>query len=243
MAEQPTRTAAEEATAPEDVSILERGDIFFFYRPRVGENDPQGLEDVQRLFVIFKPEGRPRYRLATIGRKRLPEPGDPGLRRFWGFVAMVRDGTLAIHRALDEKTYQTRTRGERWQPASRPAGEGVYRIVRHGDHTHLEYELASPREPGEVQHDLGIRRRATHIVTVKNPEAGSPPWAGLREEDQPRFPRRLQEKFRGRRYAPLDPPDFLDHEGTEFILIAVSEDGGGERPVDLDAEWDEAQSR
>ena len=243
MAEQATGAPVQAVTGPSEADTLERGDIHFFYRPRVGENDPQGLEDVQRFFVILKPEGRPRYRLATIGRKRLPEPDDPGQRRFWGFVAMVREGPLAIHRVLDEKTYQTRTRGERWQPASRPAGEGTYRIARHGDHTHLAYELEFPRQPGEIQHDLGIRRRATHIITIKNPEAGSPPWAGLREEDQPRLPRRLQEKFRGRCYAPLDPPDFLDYEGTEFILIAVSKDGDEERRINLDAELSEGQPR
>jgi hypothetical protein len=59
----------------------------------------QGLEHVQRFFVLLNPEGRPRYRLAAIGRKRLPEPRDPAQRRFWGFVAMVRDGTLDTSRA------------------------------------------------------------------------------------------------------------------------------------------------
>jgi hypothetical protein len=219
-ADAPARAAAQD---PEPTTTLEAGDIYFFYRPRVGHDDPQGLEDVQRLFVILNPAQRSRYRLVVIGRKRLPEPDDPGQRRFWGFVDMVREGTLAIGRVLDEHTYHTRTRGERRQPASRLAGEGVYRIVRHGDHTHLAYELTLPTSPGEIQHDLGIRARASYIVTVKNPEAGSPPWAGLSESQQPHFPRRLHALFRGRRYAPLDPPDFLDYEGTEFILIAAWE--------------------
>ena len=28
-------------------------------------------------------------------------------------------------------------------------------------------------------------------------------------------------RFRGRRFIPLDPPDFLDHEGAEIVLIGA----------------------
>ncbi|MBE0534593.1 MAG: hypothetical protein IH624_02910 [Phycisphaerae bacterium] len=30
---------------------LERGDIYFFYRPKVNEQEPQGLGDVQRFYM------------------------------------------------------------------------------------------------------------------------------------------------------------------------------------------------
>jgi hypothetical protein len=35
---------------------LERGDIFFFYRPRVDTTEVRSLEDVQRFFFILHPE-------------------------------------------------------------------------------------------------------------------------------------------------------------------------------------------
>ena len=30
--------------------------------------------------------------------------------------------------------------------------------------------------------------------------------------------------FQGRRFIPVDPPDFLDRDGTEFALIGADED-------------------
>ena len=36
--------------------VLERGDIFFFYRPRVGVEQVRSLDDVQRFFVVLRPD-------------------------------------------------------------------------------------------------------------------------------------------------------------------------------------------
>jgi hypothetical protein len=33
------------------VDVLERGEIYFFYRPKVGHDRARGLADVQRLYV------------------------------------------------------------------------------------------------------------------------------------------------------------------------------------------------
>lgn len=30
--------------------------------------------------------------------------------------------------------------------------------------------------------------------------------------------------FHGRKFVPLDPPSFLDHKGTEIIIIGASDD-------------------
>jgi hypothetical protein len=38
--------------------ILEQGDVFFFYRPRVGVEEVRGLDDVQRFFCMLEPDGR-----------------------------------------------------------------------------------------------------------------------------------------------------------------------------------------
>ena len=32
-------------------------------------------------------------------------------------------------------------------PPARPAAEGIYAIVRHGDHTHLAYVIELPQRP------------------------------------------------------------------------------------------------
>ena len=41
---------------------VEQGDVFFFYRPRVGTGEVDELSDVQRFFVVLMPEGAQRYR-------------------------------------------------------------------------------------------------------------------------------------------------------------------------------------
>lgn len=42
--------------------VLEEGDIFFFYRPRVGTEEVDDIEDIQRFYMITAPEDG-RYRL------------------------------------------------------------------------------------------------------------------------------------------------------------------------------------
>jgi hypothetical protein len=129
-----------------------------------------------------------------------------------------------VTEALTPETYRTKTRGERTQPAARPAGEGVYAIVRHGDHVHLVYALELPAKPGAVQDELNIEGEGSYIFSVKNPEAPAAPGAGLDEPRQASFPKALQERFRGRRFVEVDPPDLLDYEGAEVLLIGASDD-------------------
>lgn len=60
-----------------------------------------------------------------------------------------------------ELRYETETRGERVRPEVRPAGEGIYRIVVHGNYNHLIYALELPKEPGPVQQELSIEPEAS----------------------------------------------------------------------------------
>lgn len=59
--------------AATDEEIVEEGDIFFAYRLRIGEDEVAGLADVQRFFMVLKPQGGEPFRLAVLGRKRLPD--------------------------------------------------------------------------------------------------------------------------------------------------------------------------
>jgi hypothetical protein len=221
---------------PNSVETLERGDVYFLFRPRVEEESPEKLEDVQRMFVVLSPEGSEHYRLMVIGRKQLPEPERSGQDRNWGFIESVSRDAKTIESRLVPQMYQTKTRGTRHLPAVRPIGEGVYRIVRHEDHTHFVYALELPKKTGEAQTAFNIEEQASYIISVKNPEVGSPFGAGLGEEQEVRFPRWLQEKFRGRRFCAADPPDFLDFEGTEFVLISAAEDVREELGIELHPE-------
>jgi hypothetical protein len=213
--------------------ILEDGDLFFFYRPRVGTERVEGLDDVQRFFLIMRPDGTDRYRLVTVGRKRLPDPRTH--EREWAFVARV-GGPEQLQEELERRAYETRTRGERLEPEARPVGEARYAIVDHDGHTHLAYVLELPSPPGEAQRQFRIEHQASYVVAVRNPSAPAPPGAGLDERQRAAFPPELLERFRGRRFISVDPPDFLDYEGAELVLIGASEQVVDELGIELDAE-------
>jgi hypothetical protein len=215
--------------------VLERGDIYFVYRPRVEQKSAAGIEDIQRFFVILSPRGRHLHRLIVIGRKRLPEIEDVHERN-WGFVQTVARNPDELEGELGRIVYDTKTRGERHLAPARPAGEGVYAIVNHDGHTHLAFELELPAQPGEVQEELNIPKQASYIIAIRNPDIATPPGLGLPDEERPELPDRLQARFRGRRFVPADPPDFLDREGAECVLIGADEDVSEELGLTLNAQ-------
>jgi hypothetical protein len=224
------------------VRILEGGDIFFCYRPKVDVEQVRGPDDVQRFYVVIKPSTKPVFRRMIIGRKHLPRVEEN--ERTWGFVDLVTPKAEQIEDELDPFTYETKTRGGRLERAVRPAGEGVYEVVDHDGHTHLAYALELPEAPGPVQAELNIKRQASLIATVRNPDAPVPadrPRTGLPPSRRPDYPDALREKFGGRRFANLDP-DFLDYPGTEIVLIGASSDVTRELGVSLPAEHETEQS-
>src|SRR5258705_2588212 len=188
--------------------LLDKGDIYFLYRPRLGVEEVHGSEDVERLYIVLKPWRTVLYRVLIVGRKKLPDPEQH--HRFWAFVWRVFRDRDALNGALGEREYVTKTRGVRKVPPARPAAEGIYAIVRHHDHTHLAYVTELPRPQGPVERELNIKREASYIIAVRNPETPRPPGTGLDPEPAAHFPPTLQEKFAGRRFAPVDPPDFLN---------------------------------
>lgn len=201
-----------------DADVIERGDIFFLYRPRVNENDPSDIDDVQRFFTVLRSHGKGKLRLLIVGRKRLP--GIQEHERNWGFVALVSDSAEEIEQELRQQTYETKTRGEQRLAAARPAGEGVYAIALTDGQMHLVYALELPERPGDVQEAFNIAPEASFALSVKNPEKGQPPGAGLRGEQKADYPDRLQREFRGRRFEREDAR-LLEFEGAEFILVGA----------------------
>lgn len=213
--------------------IVEDGDIFFLYRPTVEEDEPEGSRDVQRFHVVLRPRGGGKLRLLVVARKHLPDTGKH--ERTWGFVDMVTTSEQKIEKALQEQEYRTRTRGRRRLPAARPAGEGVYAVTLENGQMHLSHALELPKQPGEVQKALKIPPEASYTLSVKNPEAGQPANAGLRGEDKADYPKKLQEEFRGRRFAREDV-HLLDYEGVEFVMVGARRDPEKAYGLDLDTE-------
>src|SRR4051812_30593955 len=190
--------------------ILEQGDAFFFYRPRVGAAEVSDLGDVQRFFLILKPDGDRRYRRLIVGRKRLPDPGSH--EREWAFVVEVTDDPAELREEMEE------------EPRARPAGAARYVVADHGGHTHLAYALAQAQDDARLQRDLNILPEASYVIAVRNPDAPAPPGAGLPEHRRAQYPPELRERFAGRRFIPADPPALLDYPGAELVLIGAAED-------------------
>ena len=212
--------------------VLEEGDIFFLYRPEVEKEEPSGLGDVQRFYLALRPQ-RGKVRLLVMGRKRLPDVERH--ERNWGFVDMVTDSAAKVEQELRATQYETKTRGKRHLPAARPVGEGVYAVTLQDGQMHLSYSLELPERPREVQQEFRIASQASYALSVKNPEAGQPRAAGLNEQAKVDYPDKLQETFRGRRFAREDMR-LLDYEGAEFILIGVHRDPEKADDIALDTE-------
>jgi hypothetical protein len=218
--------------------VLEEGHIYFVYRPKVhgadeDEEPVEGIGGVQNFYLVLKPHGG-RFRLINVGRKRLPEIDQH--ERNWGFVDMVADSGKEIEEALGRDTYATKTRGERVRPAARPAGEGVYALIREGNRMLLAWALELPEKPGPVQKAFNIPEEASLAISVANPEKrGGPRTARLSEEQEADYPKTLQKEFRGRRFATEDPR-LLDYEGAQVIFIGARENPEEAYDIDLQPE-------
>ncbi|MBS1303306.1 hypothetical protein [Loktanella sp. SALINAS62] len=204
-----------------ETDVLEEGDIFFFYRPKINLDDPDALDDIQRFYFAMRPKGGKDIRLCIAGRKHLPDVKSH--ERVWGFVDMVTKEDREIERGLREERYQTKTRDEQREPAARPVGEGVYAITLEDGQMHLSYALELPEDPGQVQRTFNIAQEASFALSVKNPEKGQPKGAGLSEDQEADYPNRLQDVFRDRRFAREDVR-LLNYEGAEFILVGARQD-------------------
>ena len=104
----------------------------------------------------------------------------------------------------------------------------------HREHTHLAYALELPATPGDVQRALNVVPEGSYIVAVKNPEAPSPEGVGLDETRRARLPKALAARFRGRRFIPVDPPEFLDYEGVEIVLVGAGRNVAEALGIDLE---------
>jgi hypothetical protein len=185
-----------------DVEIIEQGDIYFFYKPRRGIDETKNIRDVSRFFFVLDPENRELPRYVVMGNKRMPAvsrtPHDGG-GTTWGFVQIV--GGRGFQTTLQQTRRPTKD-------ASRPAGEGIYAIVKHRGHTHLMYSLELPRSLGEVQRAFNIQQEGNYIFLTRA------------IEDSPKSP---DLPFSNFSQAQVDK---LNQRGTEVLLIDRGSDIG-----------------
>lgn len=108
-------------------------------------------------------------------------------------------------------------------------------------HTHLIYKLEFPPqdEKNDPQESLNIEREGSFLIQIENPDhkhGASSQFRGLQNKRRALFAAHLQGQFGKLRYHPADPPDFLNFEGCEFLLISASDDIEEELGLELRTE-------
>jgi hypothetical protein len=214
---------ARSSVTPTQSTILEQGDIFFFYRPKVRSEKVESIDDVRRFFVVLAPESSGKknfYRLLVIGKKSLPEIRETEARsseRYWARVGGVFDDPTQLTNELLSKEF-------REGDAARPVGEGKYAIVDHNNHTELAFVLELPKELGEAQKELGIEKEASYVITVINPKI--PRRDNLpTTEESPKYPESVLNDFSNdENFVPLSRNlRFIDYQNAQIILIGARE--------------------
>src|SRR5918996_3488168 len=215
--------------------VLEYGDIYFFYRPKVGSEGVKGIDDVRRFFMVTAPEETTtntkrsgekekthskHYRLFIIGKKSLPEIRKSEARsseRFWARVGGIFERPEDLTKELLSDEFR---KGD----AARPVGEGKYAIVKHQNHTELAYVLEMPREPGEAQQELGIEKEASYVISVINPKI--PKSSSLPTTEEPaKYPQEVLNEFNeNENFVSLSKDTkFIDYQNAQVILVGARE--------------------
>lgn len=120
---QEKRQKTDTGSAPK--GVLEDGQVYFLYRPRVGMEEVQSLSDVQRFYFVLNPDKTAKKRLIVVGKKRLPAPRE----RYFGFVEAVSDKVEDLTGEMGPNDYETRTQGQRHTEAARIVGQGSCYLV------------------------------------------------------------------------------------------------------------------
>jgi DNA-binding PadR family transcriptional regulator len=221
-----------------DVKILEQGDIFFFFRPKVSATDIKSIDDVRRFYMVLCPEEEQKiiddttndtnpkekkiYRLFIIGKKSLPEIRKTEARsseRFWAQVGGIFYDPQNLVKDLIADEYK---KGD----AARPVGEGKYAIIEHQNHAELAFILEMPQEIGEAQKELGIQKEASYIITVINPYKPVSEGYTTAEAERPKYPEDIQKylnKTDGK-FIPLSQNlTLINYQNAQIILIGARE--------------------
>jgi len=221
-------------------SILEKGFIYFFTRGRVGIDEPESVQDLQRSYIVLRPipngakigegpvQDQKNLRLLALPKKVLPKSGRD---RFMVFVEKANTSVEDLkENFLAASDYDTKTTGTRHTPAAAPVGEGVYALTSAGRTSHLAYMLTIPQELGEVQEEMGVKQRGSFITSLKNPTRKGPANATLPQG--PDFPEDVLNDFEGRAWTSVRPKH-LEYPNAQFLLIGEDAEKGLE-PSDKD---------
>ncbi|KAI0400242.1 hypothetical protein F4802DRAFT_620249 [Xylaria palmicola] len=210
-------------------NILEKGIIYFFFRGRVGVDEPSDVNEIRRSYMVLRPLDRDarlgegaihdagNLRLIAVPKKVFPRSGKD---RWIAFVEKAHASLDTLKEEfLSSSDYETKTAGTRHSPAATPAAEGIYAITTTGRESHLAYMLTLPSELGKLQAELGLREKGSFIISTRNPQYEAPQGTALPKG--PDYPKAVQDEFRALRWMPSQPRH-LDYVNTQFLLVGES---------------------
>jgi len=216
------------ANEEKNSEIIEHGDLFFFYRPKIDAKEVKDVENVQRFYMVTCPEKNGKNitnRLFLVGQKQMPEIKEgksDSKERNWALNILTTPNSEDVRKELLPAEYTTETRGTRRVGAAVPAGEGKYSIVKHDNHTELAYILELPNTPGPTQREFEIKKEASYIISVKNPNVTVPGYAAFSDENRkPDYPKHLKESFGNKRWIDVEDSKLLNYENTQLLLIGA----------------------
>jgi hypothetical protein len=231
--------------------VLEKGDIFFFYRPKTkiidegSGGDVKSIEDIRRFFMVTatttavaNTENEQQRQFDGTNSKTPKEEESPRYRLF--VIGKKSLPEIRTTEARRSERYWAKVGGIFENPqkltsellsdefrkgdAARPVGEGKYAIVKHQDHAELAYVLEMPEEPGEAQRELGIEKEASYIVSIINPKVPVP--AGYpSSEEPPNYPEPILKEFgENENFISLARDlRFINFQNAQMILVGARE--------------------
>lgn len=199
-----------------DISTIDCGTVYFFYRPKIDQEQAANLSEVQRFFLIFKPDKSSNYIELIVGKKKMPVQQQ---ETFFCYVENVYEDQSQVVDALGDSNYQTVTQGSRHESTVRCVGQGRYALIGHDGHTHFCYDLSRPKVCGDVQKAFALEQSGDFLITVKNPKFKENVTLGLDDDQKAQYPDDLQKLFGDNHFHPLSTVDFLFNIGAEILLI------------------------
>ncbi|EFR02863.1 hypothetical protein MGYG_05864 [Nannizzia gypsea CBS 118893] len=210
-------------------NIMEEGIIYFFFRGKVGVEEPTGLDEVARTFIVLRPQplgaklsaglagGGNNCRLLLLPKKTVPTSSH---EKYMGFVEKAGTDLKTLKESFLGEEYETKTRGTQFSPTATPLAEGVYALTSTPRTSHLAYILTIPKELSQVQKDFGLREKGSFIVASKNPKYPGPSSARLPKA--PDYPQSVMDDFRDLRWVPLEPK-FIDYPNAQFMMLGEAQ--------------------
>ncbi|GAB4849606.1 hypothetical protein Ancab_004401 [Ancistrocladus abbreviatus] len=214
-----------------EIQIQERGEIFFFYRPKVNMEEARSSEDVQRLYMVLRPESGER----PVEQKQSPDSVKEGSKA----AAEAELASHSVHQGEGggrgvqevniekEALFRLMVIGKKSLPDPHQKGTPYWGFVEMVTAKIDDIRAALQGEEYDTS-TRGRRHKAPSRAVgegiYQQPQQGGGGYRGIQNKRKAVFPAHLQGLFGNKRFCPADPPDLLNYEGCEFLLISASDD-------------------